>query len=121
MRDTEGTQGVISFAGTAELAMPRNVDMRGYPAQPGDTIKIWATGLGLDAQSRTADFSVTMGGVDVPVESIQPVAGHAELCTVQLLVPVTSGEAVPVRLRMVTTTGRVVWSNTVSAAVEVGN
>ena len=121
MRDTEGTQGVISFAGTAELAMPRNVDMLGYPAQPGDTIKIWGTGLGLDAQSRTADFSVTMGGVDVPVESIQPVAGHAELYKVQLQVPVTGGDAVPVRLRMVTTTGRVVWSNTVSAAVEVGN
>ncbi|MGO9259554.1 MAG: Ig-like domain-containing protein, partial [Bryobacteraceae bacterium] len=119
--DTQGTQGVISFADGAELAMPRNADMAGYPAQPGDTVKVWATGLGPDAQSRTTDFSVTMGGVNVPVESIDPVAGHAGLYTVQLRVPVTSGDTVPVQLRVVTPTGLTVWSNTVSAAVETGN
>ena len=119
--ENEGAQGLISFQDGGSLAMPRNADVGGRPALPGQTVLIWATGLGEDAKSRMTDFSVMMGGVDLPVEGIDPAAGRAGLYTVQVRVPLVSGDAVPVQLRAVTPTVKVVSSSTVSAAVEAGN
>jgi uncharacterized protein (TIGR03437 family) len=121
MGDAEREQGVVSFADSAELAMPRNARVPAHPAQPGDTIRIWTTGLGLDAESRLATLSATVGGVDVPVESIQAAPGCVGLYTVQLRAPMVFGDAVPVHIRVFTPGGLLPQSNTVLIAIEAGS
>ena len=121
LRDTEGEQGVVSFADSADLAMPRNAQVTAHPAQPGDTIQIWTTGLGLNAESQLATLSATVGGVDVPVQSVEAVPGAAGLYTVQLRAPMVFGDAVPVRIEVITPGGSLVQGNTVSIAIEAGS
>ena len=121
MGDAEREQGVVSFADSTELAMPRNAQVPAHPAQPGDTIRIWTTGLGLDAESRLAAFSATVGGIDVPVESIQAAPGCVGLYTVQVRAPMVFGDAVPVHIRVLTPGGLLAQSNTVFIAIEAGS
>jgi uncharacterized protein (TIGR03437 family) len=119
--DAEGAQGVVSFADSTDLAMPRNAIVPAHPAQPGDTLRIWATGLSPDAESQLATVSTTVGGVDVPVQSIQAAAGHAGLYLVQLSAPNVLGNSVTVYICVITPGGVVLQSNPVSIAIEAGS
>jgi hypothetical protein len=63
---------------------------------------------------------VTIGEAYARIESVQPVAGHEGLQAIRVRVPatVTFGNAVPVQLQALTSDGRQVASNVVTAAVE---
>ncbi len=114
---TGQSQGLISFAGTRELAMQRNNRLDGYPAQPGDEIVISATGndLSLDPSSMLLKIS----DVYVPVESVQPAADRQGIYELRVHVPaaMTFGE-VPVQLQVLLPGGRQVVSNSVTAVFE---
>jgi len=112
-------QGLISFVGTTDIAMDRNFRVPAHPAQPGDPILIWATGLGTAAGTLGA-VSVKLGDVYAQVDSVQAVSGHAGLYTIQVHIPnaAMSGDAVPVQLDVSTPDGHWFNSNKVTLAVE---
>ena len=111
-------QGVISFAGTTELAMARNFQAAGHPAQPGDEILIWGSGFGTPTEVPAVE--VKLGGVDAEVESVSAVAGHAGVYTIQARVPAGTdfGEAVPVQVQVTTPDGKQFRSNKLTLALE---
>ncbi len=114
-------QGVISFAETTDLVMARNFRVPAHPAQPGDEILIWCSGLGLPSQVPTVTVLVEVGGVDAEVESVHAVPGHVGVYTIQARVPAVMnfGDAVPVQVRVNTLGGKQFNSNPVRVAVEL--
>ena len=78
-----GDQGLISFADTAEIAMSRNFRLLAHPAQPGDEIVVWATGLGLSSDLRQS-VSVNIGNAQALVEQVQAAPGYAGVYAVQI-------------------------------------
>ena len=113
-------QGMVSLAGTTELAMSRNPQVPAKPAQPGDDIRIWATGLGSSAWVSTSTVSVNLAGVDASVESVNAVPGLAGVYTIQVRVPLptTFGDAMPLEVQVATPDGKQFKSNRVTVAVE---
>jgi len=113
-------QGLISFAGATDLAMVRNFRVPAHPAQPGDRILIWATGLGPAAGADTGRVLVKLGDVDTAVESVQAVSGHAGVYTIQMRIPASMafGDAVSVQLAVAAPDGHEFNSNTVTATIE---
>ncbi len=112
---TGGNQGSITFAGSADLAMARNFLFPAHPAQPGDRLLIWATGLG----SADAAVTVKIGDSTAEVESVQAAPGYAGVYLVQVRMPnlAASDDALPVQLEVATPAGRVL-SNQVTVAAE---
>jgi uncharacterized protein (TIGR03437 family) len=114
--DTTGeSQGVVSFAGTTELAMARNPKVTAHPAQPGDEILIWGTGFG-----SSIGVSVKLDGLYAEVESIRAVPGYAGTYTIQVRVPDSTnpGDTVPIQLQVTGSDGKLLSSNSVTMAVE---
>jgi uncharacterized protein (TIGR03437 family) len=109
--------GLISFPDTADVAMARNFRVPAHPAQPGDPLLIWASGLG---GTREISTVVELGGVPAPIESVNAVAGHAGVYTIQVRVPASAstGDAVPVQIHVAGPDGRQFHSNVTTAAVE---
>jgi uncharacterized protein (TIGR03437 family) len=113
-------QGLLSFAGTSDLVMERNPGVPAHPAQPGDEILIWATGLGLAAESSSGTVLVRFGDVYAQAESVHAVAGHAGVYTVQVRVPagLSFGDAVPVEIQVTASDGQQLNSPSVTAGIE---
>jgi uncharacterized protein (TIGR03437 family) len=130
----DGGQGVILISNTAIVAAPTGAipGIQSHPANPGDYLTIYATGLGpvtnqpptgsaaLAAPiSQTTDTaSVTIGGVAAPVLFSGLAPGFVALYQVNVQVPpdTPAGSAVPVVLSI----GGAV-SNAVSVAIGGGN
>jgi uncharacterized protein (TIGR03437 family) len=112
-------QGIVSFAGTTELVAARNPQVSGHPAQAGDEILIWGTGLGSSADISTT-ASVMLDGLSSPVESVTAVSGHAGVYAIRVRVPdsTTPGDAVPLQLQVTGPDGKLFSSNSVTVAVE---
>jgi uncharacterized protein (TIGR03437 family) len=104
----------ISFPDSADLAMMRTYRVPGHPAQPGDQILIWASGLG------SGSVLVKIGDIAAEVEVVNAVSGSTGLYTIQARVPAGAafGDAVPVQVQITTPGGRQFNSNTVAAAIE---
>jgi uncharacterized protein (TIGR03437 family) len=119
LEDQSQAQGVVSFPDTTDLAMMRNFRVPAHPAQPGDQIMIWASGLGPTAAS-AGTVLVKLGDAAAKVESVNAVPGQAGLYTIQVQVPVVVafGDAVPVQIQVATPDGRQFNSNTVTATIE---
>jgi uncharacterized protein (TIGR03437 family) len=115
----DSSQGLIMFPETGELAMARNYQVPAYPAQPGDRALVWVTGLGA-GQRMPGAIQITIGDVPAEVESVQAVAGHAGLDAISVRIPAGAefGDALPVRVAIWSSDGRLVKSNSVTAAVE---
>jgi uncharacterized protein (TIGR03437 family) len=120
LQDSGENQGLVSFAGSTELAMSRNPERPAHPAQPGDELVIWGSGFGLPAQASTRTVSVQLGDVDAEVESIDAVPGYAGVYAVRVRVPIplTYGETVPLQLKVISPDGKQFNSNSVAIAVE---
>ena len=126
--DSKQNQGLIAFRGpeadaagrrTSDLAMERNFKVSSHPAQPGDQIVIFATGLGAGAVSSTGGMLVRLSDVFAGVESVQAVSGYAGVYAIQVTVPaaMTFG-TVPVALQMMIPEGHQLSSNSVTAVFE---
>jgi uncharacterized protein (TIGR03437 family) len=107
-----------SFADTGDLVVERDFRLSGQPAQPGDDVLIWATGLD-GSVGTSAALMVKIGDAYASIESVQPVAGHEGLHVIRVRVPAaTLGDAVPVQLLVLTSDGEQVRSSVVPVAVE---
>ena len=117
--DLETNQGLIFLAGSSELAMERNYRIPAHPAQAGDQITIWATGLGADPPPPSA-VSVKVGGRYAYVESVQLASGIAGVYTIQVRLPdaAASGSGIPVQLEVATPEGGWLGSNEATLAIE---
>ena len=106
---------VVSFAGTAELAMARNALTPAHPAQPGDQLLIWGTGFG-----SANDTWVKLGALALNVLSLDPVAGRPGVYTIRVQVPQSAavGDAVALQAGVTGPDGAALASNTVTIAVE---
>ena len=113
-------QGTLSFVDNTDLVMERDFSLLGHPAQAGDAVLIWATGLDAAGGTSAAALLVKIGEASATAESVQSVAGHAGLYAIQVRVPAATafGEAVPVQLQALTSNGQQVTSNLVTAAIE---
>lgn len=111
----DGIQGAIVSAVTNRLATVRDFSDAGEPAHPGDLVSIYASGVPL-----TSRLSVQIGGLDAPVQSVQPAHGTAGVVLINVRIPAaaSAGEAVPVRMDMTSAMGRRYTSNTVTIAIE---
>ncbi len=111
-------QGSVSFSNSADLAMPRNYQIPGHPAQPGDHVLIWVTGLGQNTDRNK--ISVAFGDITVNADDIQPAPGYAGVYMIGATVPpgVKFSDAVPVQITVTGGDGRSVVSNSVTAAIE---
>jgi uncharacterized protein (TIGR03437 family) len=120
LEDQSQAQGVVSFLDTTDLAMMRNFRVPAHPAQPGDQILIWASGLGSAAGTSAGTVLVKLGDAAAKVESVNAVPGQAGLYTIQIEVPavVAFGDALPVQVQVATPDGRQFNSNTVTATIE---
>jgi len=108
------SQGIVSLS-PSELAAVRDFRSVGRPAQPGDPISIRATGL-----SPELPILVEIGGIEMPVESVEPSEGHPGVYDVHVSIPAgaAAGDTVPLRLRVLDTAGIWVESNTATIAIE---
>ena len=120
-RDLPGAQGYISFPASSELAWERNYRVPSHPAQPGDDLQIWATGLGSVGDAPFAGLSVMIGGTPAEIESVDAVADHPGVSIIRVRVPSAAvlGDAVPVFLQ-IETDGQRWQSNRVTISVEEG-
>ena len=110
----------LSFVATQDLLTERDFSLSGHPAQPGDEVQIWATGLGEAGGTSAAALLVKIGEAYARTESVEPVTGHAGLYAIRVRVPAatTFGDAVPVQLQELMSSGPQLTSNVVTAAVE---
>ena len=118
--DEFGQQGLIEFPETGELALERNAKVPGHPAQPGDDLLIWTTGLGSPDQITAGTIQVKIGTLYANVDRVVSAHGFAGLHGVEFRVPgaLNFGDAVPVELRVLTPSSHPVDINRVSASIE---
>jgi uncharacterized protein (TIGR03437 family) len=127
-------QGAVLIMGSDEVAMPTTDAIPSRPARRGESLSIYANGLGevqegvpvgspapLDHLVRMKNaVRVLLGGVEVPPDFAGLVPGAIGLY--QINVPVTvavpSGPAVPLRVEVTRGNGSVVPSNEVTVAIE---
>jgi uncharacterized protein (TIGR03437 family) len=112
----DGSQGLVTFAGTSDLAAERTSAVTGYPAQAGDELLIWGSGFGVSPRS----IEVELGGAAAEVLSVDTVQGQAGVYTVRVRVPARAraGTAAPVRVVVNAPDGTRLASNTVTVALQ---
>jgi len=132
--DGSGTgQGAIVIANTATLAMPRADGIPSQPVKAGDTISIYATGLGavtpnvpsgqpapLDTPVRlNAEVEVLVNGVAAEVQFAGLAPGQIGLFQVTAMIPprTAASDKVTVQLVVHRPDGRRAFSNVVTIAV----
>ena len=113
----DSNQGAISFADSTDLVMQRSFLAAAHPAQPGDSILIWASGL--SPKVEPASVRIKFGDAYATADSIQSVAGYAGVYRIQVRVPavVSFGDQVPVQIQLALPEGQF-SSNLVTAAIE---
>jgi uncharacterized protein (TIGR03437 family) len=116
----ESAQALIAVSGTGRLAMVRNFRVAAQPAQPDDSISIWATGLGAAAMAGNAQVLLRVGEAAVAVDSMQPLAGFAGVYQLEARVPSAPplGDSVPVQVEILRGDGQTIRSNTATIAIE---
>jgi uncharacterized protein (TIGR03437 family) len=126
-------QGLITIASTDEIAMPTTNSLRSRPAQSGEILSIFATGLGQTVDSiptgtaapqgrlvRLSDkIKVVIGGVEIDPLFSGLAPGTVGLFQVNVQLPsqVPIGSAVPTVIHVILPDGTVVESNVVTVAI----
>jgi uncharacterized protein (TIGR03437 family) len=128
------SQGVILITYTNELAMPKTAGTASRPAQPGENLTIYATGLGetqdivplgTPAPSDPVillknKITVVIGGIEIDPELSTLAPGRVGLDQINAQLPqgVPTGPAVSLYLQVTMPDGTVVRSNTVTLAIQ---
>jgi uncharacterized protein (TIGR03437 family) len=129
-------RGVVTIAGTNEIAMTTTDGVPSRPAQPGDYLTIHATGLGevVDGVAAgtaaplhrsiltKAKISVMLGGIEIDPQFAGLAPGTVGVYQVNAQVPAgaVTGTAVPLYLKATLPDGTIVPSNTVTVAIGDG-
>jgi uncharacterized protein (TIGR03437 family) len=127
-------QGVVLITSTNQIAMPKTNGMASSPAQPGDLLSIYPSGLGETQDLVPAgtaapstppiqlknQIGVFIGGIEVEPGLAILAPGTAGLYQVNVQLPanVAIGSAVPLYLQVKFPDGTVVRSNTVTLAID---
>jgi uncharacterized protein (TIGR03437 family) len=130
------TQGIVQIGGTNELAMQTTEGIPSRPVRPGESLTIYASGLGetqdpvlvgspapLDRPVLARNsVSVSLGNAEVATGVASLVPGTVGVWQIDVQVPVDApaGPAVPVGVRVTLPDGRVVGSNSVTVAISPG-
>jgi uncharacterized protein (TIGR03437 family) len=117
---TDSGPGLIFFAGTAEIAMQRNYRFAAHPAQAGDQVVLWVTGLG-SSQRVPGTIQIRIGDVPAEIESIEPVPDHVGINAISTQIPAGAGvgDMVPVQIEIMSSEGRLLTSNSVTTVIEL--
>jgi uncharacterized protein (TIGR03437 family) len=123
-------QGVILLGATDQIAMTANTKVPSRPAVAGESLTIYATGLGQVA-SGTASQSdspallknqirVVIGGTEIAPGSVVLAPGALGLFQIDLQLPqeVPSGSAIPLFLKTILPDGTTIQSNEVTLAID---
>jgi uncharacterized protein (TIGR03437 family) len=127
-------QGAITLAGTSTFVMVRNPVAPSQPAEPGDYVSIFATGLGPvdnpppagqpasgDTLSRVqASLQVLVGDIPAEVQFAGLTPGLVGLYQANIKIPDNAplGPDIPVSILIPAPDGRVLRSNIVTMAIE---
>jgi uncharacterized protein (TIGR03437 family) len=111
-------QGLIYFADSNERVVDRSPREAGRPAQPGDEVLIWSTGLG---QVGAESMAVKVGGLDAGLRSMDPVPGSPGIYALRVRVPGGITPGAPVQLQVTLPGGERLTSNTVTIAIEAAS
>jgi hypothetical protein len=131
----DGTnQGVVLIGASSQIAMDTNETVPSRPARPGESLNIYATGLGefddrvstgtaaqLNMQALSkSQINVVVGGMAIGAVKIQPSPSTAGLTQVfaQLPLNIPVGDAVPMFVRVTLSDGTAVESNEVTLAID---
>jgi uncharacterized protein (TIGR03437 family) len=112
----QGQATAIRSYGSDMAAIPNPAHSYASPAQPGDMLSLYVTGV--DA-ARAASWSVHLGDVLTAMVSVSPVAGHAGVFAIQFQVPagMPQSDRTKIFLESTQADGKSVSSNTVTIAV----
>jgi len=93
----------------------------GNPAQPGDRVSIWTTGLDATDQTLPSSVLVKFGALSVEADSVHAVSEHAGTQAVEVQVPAAAGagNVVPVCIEVFALTGQEVSSNCAYTTLEL--
>lgn len=109
-------QGVVQIASSNEIAAPAREAIVSRPAQTGETLTIYATGLG------TAEYPVrvAIGDKYAGPASVTSTPLGAGVFQIGATIPegTTTGPAVPLHLEVILPDLTTVWSNTVTLAIQ---
>src|ERR1700758_4579134 len=96
--------------------MPRNFRYPSQPAQPGDALSIPVTGL--SAAADAGRLSVSIDGLQVPVDEVSAVPGWAGVKRISITIPASAptGDAVPIGLTESLPDGRIATSQSAIVA-----
>ena len=127
-------QGVVLIGSTNKIAMPATKGIPSLPAQPGDTLTVYATGLGkaidgVDAgQAAPMDrlvllenkVTVMVGDLEIKPTFAGLAPGTAGLFQIDLVLPADSqlGPTVPFSLKVILPDGGIVEGNHVTIAID---
>ena len=118
MRDTSPrSPAFMQFSsGSGMLGLP-NYLHASQVALPGDSVNLWVTGVNCTEKNQV--LSIRVGGNPVTADSFDAVPGRPGTCALKMKLPetLTSGEAVPVTLDLIGSSGQIFSSNTTSVAV----
>jgi uncharacterized protein (TIGR03437 family) len=123
-------QGVILLGATDQIAMTANTNVPSRPAIAGESLTIYAIGLG-EVASGTASQSdspallknqirVVIGGTEIAPGSVVLAPGALGLFQIDLQLPqeVPSGSAIPLFLKAILPDGTTIESNEVTLAID---
>ena len=104
-------------SGSGMVGIP-NYQHAGQVALPGDSVTLWVTGLNCTGKNQVPSPAIRVGGIPVAVDSFDAVPERPGTCALRLRLPETlTGEAVPVTLDLIGSSGQIFSSNTTSVAV----
>lgn len=128
-----GNQGLVQIAATNEISMPHTESIPSRPAQPGDALTIYATGLGTagnapaagsqaPAAPQTLNYpvQVVIGAMRLNPTWVRINTEKAGVYEVGVTLPSSrsTGNAVPVHLEMTLPDQTTLSSNTVTMAIQ---
>ena len=105
-------------SGSGMVGIP-NYHHAGQVALPGDSVTLWVTGVNCTGKDQVPSPLIRVGGNPVAADSFAAVPERPGTCALKMRLPetLTSGEAVPVTLDLIGSSGQIFSSNTTFVAV----
>jgi uncharacterized protein (TIGR03437 family) len=113
--DSPQGQALAVHASSGELAALPNFRQSARPAQSGERISIWATGIECAASPK---LWLNLGGQTVAIDSAQPVSQIAGICEIAFRIPASvAGDSVSLAIETMRSDSLLSSSNQTSVAV----
>jgi uncharacterized protein (TIGR03437 family) len=119
--DRPGSGQAIAWrSDSSDLALIPSYRFEGKPVLAGDAVTILATGINCRENYGAQNLSISLGGMQIPIDSFSASTHLPGACEVNVTIPRgTYGDAVPMILHATRSDGRIVASN--AASIAIGN